>query len=440
VGDRSSLLRGQTVDVAIERGVYRGLGLARHEGQVVFVPRGLPGERLRVRVTGVEKGYARAVAVETLEASRDRRASPCPLFSSCGGCAYQDLGYAAQLRLKEAILRESLSRAGRPWEGEIPIEGSPEQGWRTRASLHVDARSDPVRLGFYEQESHDVVDLSGPCLQISPGMNGATRHLRDVLSSLRTLARQVRDVHLAESVDGSQCVASFEGHLSPAEAAVLASAAAEASWPTGLGAVITTRGRRRFIALRGSPYLTAEVAGVRFRSHARSFFQSNRFLVGALAGEVTRLVPPGGLLLDLFGGVGLFGLTAGRSSDRVVIAEEDATAVADARENAGAPGLGHVRVDRGQVAEVLARHPPEPGERIVVDPPRSGLGANLVSSIAARSPEVVVYVSCDPTTLGRDLRFFSSAHYEVDAIRAFDLFPDTFHLETVVRLRSAFRR
>ena len=440
MGERSSLLRGQTVDVAIERGVYRGLGLARHEGQVIFVPRGLPGERLRVRVTGVEKGYARAVAVETLEVSSDRRPSPCPLFSSCGGCAYQDLGYVAQLRLKEAILRESLSRAGKPWEGEIAIEGSPEQGWRTRASFHVDARSDPVRLGFYEQESHDVVDLSGPCLQISPGMNGATRHLRDVLSSLPAVARQVRDVHLAESMDGSRCVASFEGDLSPAEAAVLASVAAEAPWPTGLGAVITTRGRRRFIALRGSPYLTAEVAGVRFRSHARSFFQSNRFLVGALAGEVTRLIPSGGLLLDLFGGVGLFGLTAGRSSDRVVIAEEDATAVADAQENAGGAGLGHVRVERGQVAEVLARHAAEPGERIVVDPPRSGLGANLVSSIAARSPEVVVYVSCDPTTLGRDLRFFSSAHYEVDAIRAFDLFPDTFHLETVVRLRSAFRR
>jgi 23S rRNA (uracil1939-C5)-methyltransferase len=203
-----------------------------------------------------------------------------------------------------------------------------------------------------------------------------------------------------------------------------------------MGVLTGPPGRPGFAVLRGSPYLTAEVNGVSLRHHARSFFQSNRFLVSALAREVERLLPPGGLLLDLFGGVGLLGLTAGRAAERVVIVEGNAAAAADATENALVARLADVRVERCAVAEALERRRAEPAERIVVDPPRSGLEAPLVTAIAARKPEAVVYVSCDPATLARDLRAFEAHGYRPDSLRALDLFPDTFHLESVVRLVS----
>jgi 23S rRNA (uracil1939-C5)-methyltransferase len=439
VAHRSPLRFGETLDVTIEKGVYRGLGLARHEGQIVFVARGLPGERLRVRVTGLEKGYVRAVAVETLEAAGEARRSPCDFFPSCGGCAYQHLEYAAQLGLKEAVLRESLARGGIPWEAAIRIQSSPEQGWRTRASFHVDARHGALHLGLHEEASHRIVDLTGRCLQISEAMNGTLRHVREVLTSRPALSRGLHALHLAESPDGSALVATFEGALPAGEAASLAAAVSDAAWVTGVATSVGPQEQRSFVVLRGSPYLFADVDGVRLRSHARSFFQSNRFLVGALAREVGRLVPSGGALLDLFGGVGLFGLTAGRAAERVTIVEESPTAEADAEENTLSAGLGNVRVFRGDVAEILRTLRPESGERMVVDPPRTGLGAPLVSALAARNPEVVVYVSCDPTTLARDLRAFAALGYQADSLLAFDLFPDTFHVETVVRLRRAPR-
>jgi 23S rRNA (uracil1939-C5)-methyltransferase len=425
---------GEAVDVTIEKAVYGGLGLARHEGLVILVPKALPGERLRVRVARAEKGYARADVVETLEGAADARPTPCPFFPRCGGCSYQHLDYTAQLRLKEGVLRESLSRAGVAWDRAIPIDPSPEQAWRMRASFHVDARGGELRLGLRQESSRRVVDLSGACLQVSEAMNGALRHIRDVLASRPALARKVRDVHLAEALDGRALVAGFEADLSASQAQSLGAASAEAAWLSGIGILTGPPAGQGFAILRGSPYLLAEVNGVSLRHHARSFFQSNRYLVSALAREVEHLLPPGGLLLDLFGGVGLFGLTAGRGAERVIIVEGNATATADAVENAGSAGRPEVRVEQGDVLEALERRRPEADERVIVDPPRSGLGASLVSTISARGPEAVVYVSCDPATLARDLKVFEAHGYRPDSLRALDLFPDTFHLETVARL------
>jgi 23S rRNA (uracil1939-C5)-methyltransferase len=428
---RSPVRVGEVVEVTIEKSVYGGLGLARRDGMVVLVAKGLPGERLRVRLTRVGKGYVRADTTETMERAVDARPSPCSFFPGCGGCSFQHLDYAAQLRLKVDVLRESLARAGVCWEAEVPIEASPEHGWRTRASFHADSRGGELRVGLRREGSRRIVDLSGPCLQVSEAINGALRHIRNVLASRPTLARRVTEVHFAEALDGSGLVASFEGALSMSDGGRLGAAAAEAAWFSGLGLVT---GPTRFAALRGSPHLIAEVSGVSLRHHARSFFQSNRYLVPALVREVQVLTPRGGTLLDLFGGVGLFGLTVGRGADRVVIVEGNATAAADALENARNAGRPEVRVEHSDVVEALGRRPFEADERVIVDPPRAGLGAPLVALIAARRPAAVIYVSCDPATLARDLKVFEANGYRPDALHALDLFPDTFHLETVARL------
>jgi len=419
--------------VAVEKSVYRGLGLARHEGQVVFVSRGLPGDRLRVRVESVTRGYARARIEATLEPSAARRASPCSLFPHCGGCAYQELDYARQLTLKEAILRESLARAGVPWPGEIPVHGSPEEGWRTRAFLHLEVRGQEVRLGLREERSHRLVSL-GRCLQLTPGLDAVAHALREALTPHIHLARRIEGMALAESNKGGTVVASLETRLSSAEVGSLASLRTQSPWLTGLGAVVGSPGQRHFVLLRGEPYVESRIDGRRLRSHVLSFFQANRFLLGDMVRTVGRLTPPGGRLLDLYAGVGLFALTVGGAAEDVVAVEGAPLAVEDAKANASAAGLTHVHWRCEDVREALHRLPVAPGERVILDPPRAGAGSEVVAAIAARQPEGIVYVSCDPTTLARDLKLFAELGYNAASLHAFDLFPDTFHLETVAQL------
>jgi len=426
---------GETLELEIEKAVYRGLGLARVEGQVVFVPRGLPGDRWRVRVVAQERGYLRAEPESLLVPGPGRRAAPCAFAAACGGCSYQELGQPEQLVLKEAVLRESLRRAAVAWEGPIPMRSGPEAGWRTRASFHVDARRRPVRLGLHAAGSRRVVDLER-CLQLSEAMNRVLQGLRSRLAERPALAQRIDDVQLAEGGAGGGVVACLEGRLSAADASE-ALALAEAAGLAGLGLLVGGADRRRFVLLRGVDHVTSTVLGLGLRAHVRSFFQGNRFLVEPLAARVGELVPPGGAVLDLFSGVGLFALTLARRAESVVGIESSPTAVEDAAVNARVANLTHVRFREADVAEAVASGPLDRGERIVLDPPRTGVGPELCRAIAEREPEVVVYVSCDPATLGRDLHALAGSGYRPQSVEAFDLFPDTFHLETVVQLRRS---
>ena len=430
----STLRPGDIIDVRVEKGVYRGQGLARHEGQIVFLPRGLPGDRHRVRVISTSAGYVRGASEERLEGGPGRREPPCPAFARCGGCAYQDLSYAEQLRLKGEILRESLGRAQVPWTGEIPCVGSPEEGWRTRASLHLQEQDGRLVLGLHEEGTHRVVDLPR-CLQLSDAMGRVARALLAGLSERPALARGVLGIHLAESGDGSRLVAGLETTLPHAQAAGLASLARVDGALTGLGLAAAKGRLPRFVTLHGEPFVEDTVSGVRLRSHVLSFFQANRFLLAPLVSTVADLLEDGGPVLDLYAGVGLFALAAASPSESVDALELDALAVEDAEFNARRAGRSMVRFTRADVAGGLARLPKRGSERVILDPPRTGAGAGVVRAVAARSPERIVYVSCDPPTLGRDLRILAAEGYAPDAVRAFDLFPDTFHLETVVRLR-----
>jgi 23S rRNA (uracil1939-C5)-methyltransferase len=421
------------VELDIENAVYRGQGLARHEGQVVFVPRAAPGDRVRARIESAGSGFVRARIEEVLRPGAGRRDAPCPLAERCGGCAYQGHDYPAQLALKEAILRETLARAGAPWEGAIAVHPSPEVGWRTRASLHVQSLPTGVRLGLHEEGTHRVVDLEG-CLQLSEDLNLAQRAIASALGRRPRLAGHVRHVDLAESADGRQRVASLDTDLSPAEASGASGLADDVPGLTGFGAVAVSGGRETYLSLRGEPWIEAVVDGIALRAHVRSFFQANRFLLGDLVAAVKRHTPRGGDVLDLYAGVGLFALPLARQAAQVRAIEIDPGAVAYGQENVARSGLANVRLERGDVARALAALPAGDDERVVLDPPRAGAGPEVVAAIAARRPLSVVYVSCDPSTLARDLKGFSAAGYHPAAVELFDLFPDTFHLETVVAL------
>ncbi len=423
---------GDLVELTVEKGVYRGLGLGRIEGQVVFLPRGLPGDRWRARIAARERGYLRAEPEVLLAPGAGRRASPCLFVPACGGCCYQELGYPEQLRLKEAILRESLRRAGAPWDGPISVRASPESGWRTRATFHVEVTGRGARLGLHAEGSRRVVDLAH-CLQVSEAMNGVLQVLRERLSERRALTARLDDLVLAESQQDGGIVVCLAGRLA-AEDAPEALALADVPSLAGVGMRVAAREPGRFILLRGSAHVASTVLGVPLRSHVLSFFQGNRFLVEPLAAHVGGLLPPGQAVLDLYAGVGLFALTIAARAARVVGIESGATAVEDAAFNAARARLRHVRFVEGDVARTLRTLAGAAGECVVLDPPRTGAGSEVVRAIAEREPPVVAYVSCDPPTLGRDLRLFAELGYRVSRLDAFDLFPDTFHLESVALL------
>jgi 23S rRNA (uracil1939-C5)-methyltransferase len=431
-----SLALGTVVEAIIEKGVYRGRGLARVEGRVVFVPRAHPGDRVRARVSEVHAGWAEAALVEVLEPSPDRRASPCPYVPRCGGCAYQDYADASELGLKEAVLRESLARAGAAWEGPITRHTSPVTGWRMRASLHFSwstaARGEGgLRLGFRQEGTRRVIDVLA-CLQLSDAMNGAARALHGALVG-RSEAARVHGLELVEAPDSGALVATLETGLARSEAPALASLQGAAPGLTGLG-VRTRTGSLEW--LFGSPFVEPAALGVRLRAHAASFFQANRFLYEELARTAVELVPDGGSrLVDLYAGVGLFALPlAARGERETVAVEHSPSACEDALFAARRAGLRHLSVRQADVEAGLAALPVLAGERIVLDPPRTGASKALVEALAARKPAVIVYVSCDPPTLGRDLALLAARGYRPDVIHLFDMFPKTFHMETVVRL------
>jgi 23S rRNA (uracil1939-C5)-methyltransferase len=425
---------GQLVEAVIEKGVYRGRGLGRVDGRVLFVPRAHPGDRVRARVTGVHAGWAEGALVEVLAAAPARRASPCPYVPRCGGCSYQDLDYEAQLRVKESVLRESLGRARAPWDGPVTVHGSPESGWRMRASLHFATGDDGLALGLQQEGTRRVVDVRA-CLQLSERMNRAARALRDALAETPALLPRLRGLDLLESPDGGTLLASIETSLAPREARLLVSLAARVPGLDGLG--VATGPRLQW--LHGTPFVEASVLGVVLRARTRSFFQANRFLLEPLARTVVDLVPAGdGRVIDLYAGVGLFALPLAARGERDVLAVEwSSSAAEDARWAARRHGLDGVRVLTAEVAKALAEAGPGTGERIVLDPPRTGAGPEVVALVADRAPASILYVSCDPPTLGRDLAALLARGYRPDVVHLFDLFPDTFHMETVVRLRRS---
>jgi 23S rRNA (uracil1939-C5)-methyltransferase len=432
--DLTGLRVGQTLDVRIEKAVYRGLGLARVDGQVLFVPRAYAGERWRVELLTRERGYLRAHALELLEPAAARRPAPCAHFAECGGCSYQDLDYEAQLELKRAVLHEALMRAGLTPPADVPLHASPEQGWRMRASLHYDARG-AGRLGLYAEGSHRVVDLER-CLQLSPELDASARAVLGALQRCPDRAGLVSGVQLAEAPDGRTRVVALELAADASQAARLRGLMDALPGLSGLGVVAQAGRSRRYVSLHGSPHIHAHVLGFELHAHVQCFFQANRFLLEPLVERVRAWAGGPGPLLDLYAGVGLFALPLAATGARVRAAELHPQAVEDGRANARRAGLD-IDLFQGDVRAALAVWSTEAGERVVLDPPRAGAGPEVVSAVAARRPADIVYVSCDPATLARDLRAFAGHGYVLDGLEAFDMFPDTFHLEAVARLRPA---
>jgi tRNA/tmRNA/rRNA uracil-C5-methylase (TrmA/RlmC/RlmD family) len=396
-----------------------GACVARHEGRVVFVRHTLPGERVRAVITQETKNFLRADAVEVLEASPDRVAAPCPFSGPgrCGGCDWQHVSIAAQRRLKAAVVEEQLQRlAGITREVVVEeVPGAPDGlGWRTRVQFAV--RRDGA-VGLRRHRSHTIEPID-ECLIAHPQVE----------------------------------VLGIEKKRWPGAAGVEAIASA------GTGdrlAVLSTRGRARVPRMDAPvrlisgkpekpPFVREDVAGRLWQVSGSGFWQVHPGAAELLAEAVLDTLEPrrGEVAVDLYCGAGLFAGVLGEriGPDGLVVGiESDAQSVRDARFNLR--DLPHVSVERGEVESVLDEISFGRGntklnraDLVVLDPPRTGAGREVVKRIAELAGRRIAYVSCDPATLARDLAFFSEQGWTMSALRAFDAFPMTQHVELLATL------
>lgn len=405
----SSLKVGDVIEVTAERLAYGGDAVARHNGLAVFIPFAAPAERLRVRIVERKKNFARAVIEEVLIQSPVRRKPPCRHFGDCGGCQLQHVNYEAQLEAKAAFVRDALSRVGRiDWPQGIKVRHASELGYRARAQVKVAACNTSGRqqrlVGFNRAGSHSICDVCS-CPILAPELNSALLSIRSSLSNAKAPGEsasdfdEISEIEMAIGEAGVSIEPPLEGFSS--------------------GAVQQT------------------VRGAVYKFSPAIFFQVNPLLLNELIEEAIG-ENRGGLAIDLYAGVGLFTIQLARQFGTVIGVESDSGAARHALENIKANGASNVKFYNSRVEEWLdnfiqhheGRSSPD---FILLDPPRSG-AAGAIVNIAALRPARISYVSCDPATLARDLRRLVDSGYELQRVTAVDLFPQTYHIETIAWL------
>ncbi len=412
----------------IESLSYGIFGVARTDGGVVLIPGVAPGDVVRARVVAEKKSYREAEVVEILSASPVRREAPCAHLPECGGCTWQHVTYSAQLEVKQAILRDTLIRLGGFEASTVelrPIVPSPEWAYRHRLTLRVDGEQ---RLGFYRHHSHRLVEVER-CLIADEAVNRALALAREWLRGVSTAVRRLEIASTRR--DGVVFVANAEGpfrHDESFHEKFLRAA------PAVAGIVLFGKGWRRSF---GKPRVDLEIEpGLEIATEG-GFTQVNPEGNRRLVETVLDFAAPRAddRALDLYCGAGNLTLPLAGRVGSIVGVETDPHSAGDARQNADAAGLGNCRFlvqSAGAAASALAAE----GERfslVLLDPPRSG-APDVVDKLAALAPSRVVYVSCNPATLARDLRRLVDSGFELGPIQPIDLFPQTYHLEAVVRL------
>jgi 23S rRNA (uracil1939-C5)-methyltransferase len=415
--------------VQIEKPIYGGAFLARVEGKAVFVPLALPDEQARVRVVEEKRGYATAEVEEIVAASAERVVPGCRHFGTCGGCQYQHAEYKAQLAYKHAILRETLERGGVRALEEIAVLAGEPWAYRNRIRLAFDADG---RAGYRERRSHAVVAID-ECPIAAPSLVRAAFSAAELFRRFGVPSRPA-ELSLFCDADENSMLASV---FTDGAARVPLTDYFEALLPLvpsirGVELVEVHQGRPRTVARAGAESIAYRAAGFDYRVDHGAFFQVNRWLMDELV-ECLSHGLSGGLAWDLFAGVGLFARKLAESFGQVVAVESATAAMAALKQNLKGTNATALKASTLEFLRGAAR-----GERpdaIVLDPPRAGLGAETTELLGRIAAPELVYVSCDPATLARDLRALAGAGYAIERITLADLFPQTFHLETVVRLR-----
>lgn len=445
------LLLNHSYTGTVEGYSSEGLGIVRINGAVVFVPRAVRGEEVTLRITRVMKA-SYAGEIERIEVpSRSRVEPDCPYFGACGGCVYRHMTYAEELGAKLQKVNDALERiGGLDLRAEEILGAEHPLHYRNKAQYPVGADG---AVGFYRRRSHQVIpvercQICHPAADATAGAVGAWMKKYGVSAYDEGTGKGlVRHVYVRTNRAGeSLCCVVLNGKTAPREPELAAMVLAAA--PKTVGVVLNqnvSRGNvilgERYRTLWGQDFLMDELCGLCFKLSVPSFYQVNREQAEALYGKAVEFAQLTGTetVLDLYCGAGTITLAMSKAAKRVIGAEIVPQAVENARENAARNGIQNAEFFLGDAAEIAAKLEKE-GLRpdvICVDPPRKGLAPEVIGSVAAMGPERVVYVSCDPATLARDLKRFSELGYRAERAVAADLFPGTGHVETVCLLLRA---
>jgi 23S rRNA (uracil1939-C5)-methyltransferase len=374
--------------LAIEKLVYGGEGLSRMQGKVVLTPFVLPGEVVRAETDRAKNDLWRGRLLEVLQPSASRIAPGCPYFQRCGGCQYQHIDYATQLEQKREILREALQRVGKiEFAGDIGIVSAEPWQYRNRAQLHLEGG----KIGYFAQGSRDLIAIDH-CPIVSPQLNEAIARLQEL-------------------------------NLGPASAAVELF-----TNETEVQVNVVDRVPRQALHALRSLGVTTPIEYAGFRVSRNSFFQVNRFLIDPLV-DCALSNAKGEWAVDLYAGVGLFSRKLAQQFGKVTAVESSSSSFRDLEHN-----FAQAKVI-SSVEDYLAALEETP-DFILADPPRAGLGKLVVKELARIRPPRLTIVSCDPATLARDLQGLLAEHYRLEKLTLVDLFPQTFHLETVAELSA----
>jgi 23S rRNA (uracil1939-C5)-methyltransferase len=431
------------LQLTIDKLVYGGDGLARlpaderGPGKAVFLPFVLEGERIEALLLEQKRGFARGQAQTILQASSQRVEPPCPYFLRCGGCHYQHATYEHQLEIKAAILKENLRRIAKlELEAKITIHPSPPWNYRNRTRLKV--RTAPeFALGYYKFNSHELLPVED-CPVSSPLINRAIAAFWK-MGRERKMPDGIHEIEFFANADDTQVlIAAWCQPGAPSTpirewADTVPSALSEISGIVvyGAGSSGSTRDvNPKQVAASGAREITYQTDLASSRVSAGSFFQVNRHLINELV-KIASEGYSGGSALDIYAGVGLFSTVLCRRFAQVIAVESSQTSHADLVHNSPA----NVKAVRATAAEFLRN----PGsllrpDLVVVDPPRSGLGESVVQSLVGLGAHRMTYISCDPATASRDLAGLLSAGYRIEQVYLIDLFPQTYHLESVFHL------
>ena len=385
---------GDELEVKIEKIVPGGLGLAFAENLTVFVSLAAAGDRLRVKINQTKGKTAFAEIIDVIEPSPDRQEPPCVYFGRCGGCDFQQMDYAAQLRAKVAIIKDCLSRIGKiDYEKEIKIIGSPREfDYRARVQWHVDSRR--RKIGYFRRHSHDVIDVK-VCPIITPELQSILTELRETIEWGTFWSEKIE----IEAANAGETVSVFSAEI-----------------------------------VEPTEELSFDLNGNRYFYDATTFFQGNPLLIEQLI-ETAIGGASGASAIDLYCGVGLFALPLSKRFERVTGVEASGKAIDFAEKSVENARAENVRLAREDVSEWLKQNLAEKIDFVLLDPPRAGTEKKIVESLLEIKPEEISYVSCEPSTLARDLRVLCGGGYHIESIVALDLFPQTHHVETVVRLK-----
>jgi 23S rRNA (uracil1939-C5)-methyltransferase len=448
--------RGDLLDLTVDDLAFGGEGVGRVHGYVIFVRGGLPGDGLRVRLVEARARYGRATIEAVTTPSPDRVAAPCPYFGHCGGCRLQHLAYDAQLAFKAKQVRDCLERLGGLGAFELrPILAAPEPyGYRNKMEFTVtrDAAGTVPLIGLHEADRYDVVRDIERCLLQSDAMNAALAEVRAQVRA-RGLGAWDQDsgqgllrfVTLREGRHTGEVMVNLVAAAPDVDGLAPLAAELHARVPATASVVLNVNAKPASVAvgteehlLFGRDHIREGLGGLIFQVSASSFFQTNTAQAERLFAlvEDACALAGGETVLDLYAGTGAISLLLARRCRRVYGIEVAAAAVADAVRNARANDLANCAFLAGEVRHVLPALAAEGvrAEVVVADPPRAGFHPRALRAVADLAPARIVYVSCNPATLARDVGELVRAGYRLEWVQPVDMFPQTPHIEAVARL------